>query len=209
MLRLPATFCFQNIRHVTLMARLSGWGAVPRYLGIARDDPDAVAAHLADPGDLDLLVTIGGASVGDHDHLRRVFHDLGGRTTFEKIALRPGKPTWFGRIGEMAVLGLPGNPVSALVTARLFLRTALAVLHGERLDEVRVPARLEAALPANGDRETWLRGVLDPRAGTVRPIAQQDSGFLSGLTASNVLIRRPAGAPAIQAGDRVDTLDLA
>lgn len=191
-----------------LTALVQAWGGQPRYLGIARDDVVDVREKLRAAEGLDLLVTIGGASVGDHDHLRRVFAELGGELFFEKIAIKPGKPTWFGRLGSTPVLGLPGNPVSALVMAQLCLQPAIH----RRLD-IEIPdlfrgAKLNAALPANGPRENMIRAQYDVRTGHIRPLANQDSSALSALVASNALIRRPANAPAASAGDSVSFLPL-
>jgi len=191
------------------IARLvTEWGALPRYLGIARDDPGDVRARLARARDLDLLVTIGGASVGDHDHLRSVFAELGGTLVFEKIAIKPGKPTWFGHLDATPVIGLPGNPVSAMVMARLCLKPALDSLLGVHDPAIFRTAHLNAALPANGPRETMMRARIDPETGRIGPLVNQDSSALSALAASNALIRRPANARAAKAGDTVDYLPL-
>ncbi|WP_297730492.1 molybdopterin molybdotransferase MoeA, partial [uncultured Maricaulis sp.] len=197
-----------NSNAPALAALLTQWGAAPIDLGIARDTPEAVRAALEQARDLDLLVTIGGASVGDHDHLRRVFADMGGKLAFEKIALKPGKPTWFGHLPDLPVLGLPGNPVSALVVAELVLRPAVEALLGETPRARLRPARLATSLPANGPRETWIRGRFDPETGAVRPAGRQESGLVSALATAELLIPRPIDAPARQAGDRVDILLL-
>ncbi|MEE2565103.1 molybdopterin molybdotransferase MoeA [Hyphobacterium marinum] len=191
------------------IARLvTEWGGLPRYLGIARDTPEDVRAGLAHTRDLDLLVTIGGASVGDHDHLRSVFAELGGTLVFEKIAIKPGKPTWFGHLDATPVIGLPGNPVSAMVMARLCLKPVLDSLLGVHDPAIFRTARLNAALPANGPRETMMRARIDPETGRIGPLVNQDSSALSALAASNALIRRPANAGAAKAGDTVEYLPL-
>lgn len=183
------------------------WGGDPVYLGIARDRPDAVRDALRQGRDRDMTITIGGASVGGHDHLRAVFEADGGRFAFERIAARPGKPTWFGIVEGHPVLGLPGNPVSALVMARLFLRPALARLGGGTASAVFAQAPLALALEANDWRETYLRAGRD-QDGRVAPLANQDSSALSALVQADCLIRRPAGASALAAGDRVEILPL-
>ncbi|MBO6764317.1 MAG: molybdopterin molybdotransferase MoeA [Maricaulis sp.] len=183
------------------------WGGEPVYLGIARDRPEAVRDALYHGRDGDLTVTVGGASVGGHDHLRAVFQADGGRFAFERIAARPGKPTWFGIVEGHPVLGLPGNPVSALVMARLFLRPALARLGGGAAVAVFAQAPLAVALEANDWRETYLRATRDD-AGHVAPLPNQDSSALSALVQADCLIRRPAGAQAMAVGERVEILSL-
>jgi len=184
------------------------WGGQPHYLGIARDNPLDVRQKLAAAESLDLLVTIGGASVGDHDHLRKEFSALGGRLVFEKVAIKPGKPTWFGHLGSTPVLGLPGNPVSAMVMARLCLKPAMDRFMGRENPAFFHPARLGVDLPANGPRENMIRARHDPVAGQVAPLDNQDSSALSALVAANALIRRPPNAPAASAGDSITFLPL-
>jgi len=184
------------------------WGGEPVYLGIARDTPDDVKAKLAATEDLDLVVTIGGASVGDHDHLRSTFADQGGQLAFEKVAVKPGKPTWFGQLGATHFVGLPGNPVSALVTARLFLRPAVEALTGQAISNSMSTATLGTDLPANGAREIYIRAERDPKNVTVAPLKKQDSSALSALVRSDMLIRRPIEAPAAKTGETVEILVL-
>lgn len=199
-----------NSNAVALRELIAAHGGKPRYLGIARDTKESVRTGFEKAQGADLLVTIGGASVGDHDHLKAVFADLGGTTMFDKIALKPGKPAWFGRLPDgPAVLGLPGNPVSAMVVARLLLIPAIGKLLGEtdagawrwRAATLAVP------LPPTGPRETLLRGMLEPDD-RVRPLANQDSAALSVLVAADVLIRRRAGDGEARAGDRIEVLPL-
>ena len=160
-----------------------------------------------------MLVVIGGASVGDHDHARPALKRLGLELTVEKVALRPGKPTWFGRALRRPVLGLPGNPASALVCAHLFLRPLLEAMLGRDPDLCVTPkrARLLDALPANGPREHYLRAHLSSDVAgqqTVRAFEQQDSSLLSVFAAANALIRQMPGAAAIAEGALVDVLPL-
>jgi molybdopterin molybdotransferase len=184
-------------------------GGDPVYLGIARDDPNAVRAAYAEAHGADLLVTIGGASIGDHDHVRAVFAEEGGRLAFEKINLKPGKPTWFGRLGDLPVLGLPGNPVSALVVAQLMLAPAVRRLAGESgADRLGWRTAAHATdLPPTGPRETFLRGAF-VEGGRVKALSNQDSAALSALVAADALIRRRADAPAAKAGDETEILPL-
>jgi molybdopterin molybdotransferase len=184
------------------------WGGEPVYLGIARDDPADVRAKLSSGAGLDLIVTLGGASVGDHDHLRRVFAEQGGQLDFEKIAVKPGKPTWFGKLGTSWFLGLPGNPVSSLVMARLCLRPALETLTGTSASLAFETAELGVSLRANGPRENFVRARFEPGTNRVLPLTNQDSSALSALVRANCLIRRPANAPDAQAGERVDCIKL-
>ncbi|WP_421785159.1 gephyrin-like molybdotransferase Glp [Hyphobacterium sp.] len=189
-----------------LVALVRQWGGEPAYLGIARDDPAQVREQLMKAADFDMLLTIGGASVGDHDHLRETFRAMGGQSFFEKIAIKPGKPTWFGRLGKTWVLGLPGNPVSAMVMARLCLRSLLDALLGRTESVVFQSAVLTEALDANGSREALLRAVCDRNRGSIMPVSNQDSSALSALSTANALIRRPANAASAKAGDTVACL---
>jgi len=190
------------------------WGAAARRGPLLRDDAAMIAAALsAALAESDLVVLIGGASVGDHDHARRVAHDLGARVLFDKVSLRPGKPTWFAVRDGRAILGLPGNPASALVTARLFLRPILAaMLGGDSAQAVRPHrARLTASLPANGPREAYLRAkthVDDQARLCVTPAANQDSSLVSVFTAADALIVQAANSGAAEAGALIETLSI-
>jgi len=190
-----------------LVEMVRAWGGDPVYLGIARDDAETVRRHIDAARGLDLLVTVGGASVGDHDHFKRVFSERGGRLVFEKIAVRPGKPTWFGILDGRPCLGLPGNPVSAFVIARLLLRPAAARLEGYAAATVFDRAELGAPLAANGPREAFLRARRDA-AGRVVPLDNQDSSALSALVRSDCLVRRPIDAEPAVPGDMADILPL-
>jgi molybdopterin molybdotransferase len=193
---------------------IASWGGIPHRLGLEKDDVTAIA-RAAEQGlaQNDLLVVIGGASVGDHDHARPALQRLGLTLMVEKVALRPGKPTWFGRAGPRPVLGLPGNPASALVCAHLFLRPMLDALLGRDPNINVTPrrARLAEALPANGPREHYLRARLSSDAdghASVRAFEQQDSSLLSVFASANALIRLMPHAPAIAGGELVDVLSL-
>jgi molybdopterin molybdotransferase len=197
-----------------LAALIEAWGGSPNRLALEKDDTAAIA-RAAERGlaQSDLLVVIGGASVGDHDHARPALQRLGLELSVQKVALRPGKPTWFGRAGQCPVLGLPGNPASALVCAHLFLRPLLEVMLGRDSDHCVAlrRARLVEDLPANGPREHYLRARLSADAqgqATVRAFEKQDSSLLSVFASANALIRLPANAPALAAGDLVDVLPL-
>lgn len=193
-----------------LAAFVRAGGGDPLVLPIARDDPDVIAAAAGVPADL--LVTTGGASVGVHDLVQAGLGQRGLAVDFWKIAMRPGKPLMFGLLGATPVLGLPGNPVSALVCALLFLRPALARLGGlADTDLTTEPARLGAPLPANDRRQDHLRARLAPGPdGT--PIAtafeRQDSAMLRLFAAADALILRAPHAEAAPAGAAVQVIRL-
>lgn len=195
-----------------IAALVARWGGVPHRLQLEKDDPSAIA-RAAEQGlkESDLLVLVGGASVGDHDHARPALLKLGLEMRINKIALRPGKPTWFGHALGRPVLGLPGNPASALVCAQLFLCPLLQVMLGREAETMPRRARLADALPANGNREHYLRARLfsdDQGVLRVEAFERQDSSLLSVFAAANALIRLPAGAPALEQGALVDVLPL-
>ncbi len=184
--------------------------ADPVLLGIAADRAEAIAAALARAQDCDAIVTIGGASVGDHDLVRPALLAAGGEIDFWRVAIRPGKPLMAGTLGHRVVLGLPGNPASAFVTGLLFL-LPLARALGGRVDPLPEPlsARLAAPLPANGNRRDHLRATLTTRNGerwaTASP--RQDSSLLSVLAQADALIVRPEHAGAAAIGDAIEILD--
>ncbi|WP_375403358.1 molybdopterin molybdotransferase MoeA [uncultured Sphingomonas sp.] len=175
-------------------------------LGILPDDLASMRSTFANIH-ADLLVTTGGASVGDHDLVRPALEAAGGTVDFWRIALRPGKPMMAGRLRGTLVLGLPGNPVSAFVTALLFVRPAIARLAGAADPLPRTnTATLGEDLPANGVRADYLRA--EHRAGRVYASTIQDSSMLLTLARSTCLIVRPPHAPAAMAGDSAEILDL-
>ena len=155
-----------------------------------------------------MVVVTGGASVGERDFARAMFEDCGLELAFSKVEMKPGKPVWMGRALGKMVVGLPGNPTSALVTARLFLAPLLAGLTG--LDPKTALAwrreALAAALPATGDRETFYRAGRGPKG--LEPFSDQDSGSQMVLAQADVLVRRRPGAPAAKAGEAVEILDF-
>jgi molybdopterin molybdotransferase len=176
-------------------------------LGPVRDDLGSLrrAFDRAAAADADVIVTIGGASVGDHDLIRPALAEWGAAVDFWRVAIKPGKPLLVARkakegAGNQIVLGLPGNPASSHVTAFLFLLPLLRALAGATATlPLPVTARLAAPLPAGGSRREFLRGRWDGTC--VAGHALQDSGALAALAAANALIDRPAGAPAAEAGD--------
>ena len=183
-----------------LPIELVDMGILPDRLDTLRDAFASVRA--------DLLVTTGGASVGDHDLIRPALLAAGGSIDFWRVALRPGKPMLAGQLGEALVLGLPGNPVSAFVTAVLFVRPLIAHLAGadEPLPRTRT-AVLGEDLPANNGRTDYLRAV--EHNGHVYAASLQDSSMLLTLARSTCLVVRPADAPAASAGDSAEVLDIA
>jgi molybdopterin molybdotransferase len=154
----------------------------------------------------DLVVVTGGASVGEKDFAKAMFETAGLELIFSKVAIKPGKPVWLGRAGGRLVMGLPGNPSSAMVTARLLLAPLIAGLVGQRPALSWGKAPLAAPLPACGDRETFVRAAWDGEA--VRPADYQDSGAQKTLADAELLIRRRIAAPAAEAGELVEIIDF-
>jgi molybdopterin molybdotransferase len=174
-------------------------GGEPLDLGIAPDSREAIAAAVERARDAGahVVVTLGGASVGDHDLVHEVLTGLGMTLDFWKIAMRPGKPLMVGKLGGIHVLGLPGNPVSSLVCAHLFLRPLLAKLGGrEYVPDIR-DAVLGAAMKANDHRRDYVRARVEDRDGrpVATPFSTQDSSMLRTLAEANCLIVREAGTP--------------
>ena len=197
---------------IALAALVETWGGSATRLTAAADNAQVIAASVADI-EADLIVTVGGASVGDHDLVKPAMTRLGLSLRVETIAIRPGKPTWFGTLGDgRRVLGLPGNPASALVCAELFLRPLLAALTGRDPAPALMAAHLAAPLPPNGPREHWMRASLsinpEGRA-IVTAFPDQDSSLVGVFSRADALVRRRANATAASAGDIVDILPLA
>jgi len=195
--------------NATMLAALLGaLGCEVADLGIVHDDLGALGVAIDGARDFDLLITTGGASVGDRDLVRPALIAAGATIDFWKVALRPGKPLMAGRQGDQMILGLPGNPVSALVTARLFAVPLVRAMMGDAapVDPLR-QATLTVPVRAGGDRAEYLRGIADGDG--VRPLTGQDSGALGALAMATLLILRPGQAPPAAAGDTVDILDLA
>jgi len=207
----PGPYQIFDAGTAALVALAAGWGAQARRLKPVRDDIDATVAAVKDEA-CDLVVTVGGASVGDHDLVKPALRALGLELAVESINLRPGKPTWFGRLADgRRVLGLPGNPASSLVCAELFLQPLLAAMQGAPAELSLIRARAAAALPKNGPREHWMRARLSSDAdGVVRaePFADQDSSLVSVFARADALVRRPGGAAAIEAGELIEALPL-
>ena len=193
---------------ISLAAAVQACGGEPIDLGIAADNRDALAAMAAGARGADFLVTTGGASVGEHDLVREVLGQQGLELDFWKIAMRPGKPLIFGRIANVPMLGLPGNPVSTLVCATIFLVPALERMQGLAPSAGPAPsAVLARPLPANDRRQDYLRATLShggDGALTATPFDRQDSSMLATLAHADCLVVRPPLAPAAPAGARVE-----
>ena len=197
---------------IALAAAVRSWGAEAVEIGIASDETGAIAAAADQARGADLLITSGGASVGDHDLVQAGFAERDFKTDFWRIAMRPGKPLMFGHIGELPVVGVPGNPVSALVCAMLFVRPAIRKMLGmagaaPEFDR----ARLTVAMAANDKREEYGRGRLERAADgalMVTPFSAQDSAMQKLLAHADCLIRRAPHASAAAVGEEVEIVRL-
>ncbi len=206
----PGRFQIYDSGVPALAAMIAGWGGEVIRARPVRDDMAAVIAALKS-AKADLIVTVGGASVGDHDLVRAAAQALGLELRVESVNVRPGKPTFFGVLADgRRLLGLPGNPASAFVCAEMFLKPILAAYQGAPTEPATITARLAQALPANGSREHWMRAKLSHADGgvTVAPYRDQDSSLVSVFAMSDALMRRLAGAPAAAAGEVVEVLPL-
>lgn len=195
-----------------LCAFVTAHGGEAVDLGVVKDDAGALLAVAERAKDLDLLVTSGGVSVGDYDVVKGALSSAGFKVGFHKIAMRPGKPLLYGRLKNLPVLGLPGNPVSALVCAVLFLSSAIARLQGlAGAAPETSAARLGTALPANDGRTDHLRATLSRDAAgwlVATPFPKQDSGMVSALARAQALIVREPQAAAAAVGDVVSIIEL-
>lgn len=192
-----------------LAALINAWGGEARIDPIAHDSRAALTAALDRAADADLIVTLGGASVGDHDLVREVFGEEGLDLSFYRVAIRPGKPLMAGRVRGKPMIGLPGNPVSALVLAHILLRPVMDAFCGlPPAPAARITARLGSPLKANGPREHYIRARLEEteEGVTAFPFPSQDSSLLSILASSNGLIIHPANAPAAEVGETLSAL---
>ena len=190
-----------------LSALLEAEGADCRMLPIARDTEPALKAAFELAASADLVVTIGGASVGDHDLVGKVAGHLGMDRSFYKVRMRPGKPLMAGHISGTPMIGLPGNPVSSMVCGHVFLRPAIRAMLGLGKSPLpRGTAPLAAAIPRNGPREHYMRALRDGTA--VRAFDRQDSSLLSVLAAAHCLIVRAPEDPARMKAEMVEVIDL-
>ncbi len=190
-----------------LAALVEQHGAEARMLPIARDNRASLEAAFALCEGADMVVTIGGASVGDHDLVAQVAGDLGLERAFYKIAMRPGKPLMAGKMMGIPMLGLPGNPVSSMVCGHVYLLPAIRAMLGFPPESrPRLQATLTCDMPANGPREHYMRARV--QAGQITPFDRQDSALLTVLADANALLIRPVDAPGISKGQTVDYIPL-
>ncbi|MBD8875897.1 gephyrin-like molybdotransferase Glp [Roseibium polysiphoniae] len=200
--------------HAGVAALVEDCGGTALDLGISPDEPVAMAGHVrrAIEAKADILVTLGGASVGDHDLVQDVLGAQGMNLAFWRIAMRPGKPLMAGHLGPMKVLGLPGNPVSSLVCALLFLKPLIGAMLGQEIGPgVETEAVLASPIGENDRRQDYVRaelGKTDDGRLMVTPFAKQDSSMLALLAKSGALIIRPPHAKPLPAGATVPILKL-
>ena len=197
---------------VGLAALIEAQGGEPMSLGIAQDTAESIVTLASTGKGADILVTVGGASVGERDLVSAALRSGGMELDFWKIAMRPGKPLLYGRLGNQRVLGVPGNPVAALICGLVFLVPMLHRLLGLR-EHGREPqeAVLGQALEANGPREHYMRATSTWRSGGERlviPLAAQDSALMADFARADCLIVRPPDAPALAQGERVMIIPL-
>ncbi len=201
----PNQIINSNTYALAALIRTRGGEAID--LGIARDNEPSIRAQIGQAKGADMLITIGGASVGVRDLVKGVLESEGMKLDFWKIAMQPGKPLIFGTMAEMPVIGLPGNPVSAYVCAALFLIPAIDRFLGRTPPGlIPFPARLGCPLPANGSRQLYLRGKIGhdfDGALTAYPYDRQDSSLMTVLAEADCLILRPPHFPESKAGDPV------
>ena len=192
-----------------LSAFVKSCGAEAVDLGIAIDKPGAVSNAIMAATNLDMVVTTGGASVGIHDHIVDDLAD--GTLDFWKIAMRPGKPLIWGKIGKTPLLGLPGNPVSTAVCALVFLTPAISKIGGGTYQQQLFSATITSDLPENDQRQDYMRASLesgDDGLTLVRPAHRQDSSMMATLAHANAFIVRPPFDPPLTAGDTVTILPM-
>jgi molybdopterin molybdotransferase len=194
-----------------LSAMATAWGSEVINLGIIKDSLKATEAAIRKAKTADILITTGGASVGDHDYVQQAFKNCDIKIDFWKIALRPGKPLMFGTKGKLRVIGLPGNPVSALVCARLFLKPLLDAMQGVSDERSIVRARLGSPLPANDGRQDYLRATLTiapDGTRTATAFSKQDSSMQRALRNADCLIIREPNGSELAAGALISVLLL-
>jgi len=189
----------------TLDALIRRAAAEPLNLGVARDTRDSLREHLRGSAGADLLVTTAGVSVGEHDLVREVLQELGGELTFWRIGMRPGAPVGFGSLSGVPWIGLPGNPVSTMVTFELFVRPAIRRLQGHALPFRRtVPVTVREAITLGPRLRHYLRAIVEGEE--ARLTGPQGSGILTSMARANALLIVPADMPAVAAGTELQAL---
>ena len=190
-----------------LKALLNKWGAISHILPIAKDNKTVLEKTLDLAVPADLVITIGGASVGDHDHVSEVFHKIKVKHSFYKVAMKPGKPILAGQNDNTIFVGLPGNPVSALVCAHLFLKPLIGKMLGTKeLNNIEKKGLLQNDLPKNGVRKHFMRAFL--RDGQLVVSKKQDSSLLSVLQKANALVIRQPNEPPAKKGNLIPYIEL-
>jgi len=195
----------------TLQAAVQAMGAIPVYLGIAGDTPQSLRAALGRARDCDMIITSAGISVGEFDYVRDVLAALGADMKFWRVRMRPGAPIGFGLLGGTPWLGLPGNPVSTLVTFELFARPAIRKMMGHaRLFRRPVPVVLEEAVTVNAELTHFLRATIthSGSGATARLTGPQSSGILTSMSLANALLVVPAGRKRVDAGETLHAIPL-
>lgn len=207
---MPAPGQIISSNDLAIAALVRQAGADPIILPLARDTRDSLKAGFRAAENADLLITIGGASVGDHDLIGAVARDTGLQCAFHKVAMRPGKPLMAGRLDHMAMIGLPGNPVSAIVCGILFAQPLIMAMQGLSPVQQVWKARLGCDLGPEGNRQHYLRSCLDDGADlpVIQPFSNQDSARLSVMARADALLIRPANDPPRKTGEIVDFLRL-
>jgi molybdopterin molybdotransferase len=196
---------------ITLAAMIEAWGGSSLDLGVIPDREEAFAEIIPALSDVDLVVTLGGASVGERDLVRQSLGEGGMKLDFWKIAMRPGKPLMFGQINDAPLLGLPGNPVSSAVCAVLFVRAVINRLQGLDPNPPEFPAVLKDSLDANDQRQDYLRATMSWRADgrlEVTPARRQDSAMFALFARADCLIKRRPFAKNAAKGDLVTIIPL-
>ncbi len=189
-----------------MKAAIAAWGGEPLLLDLALDSKESLAARVRDARNADVLLTIGGASVGEHDLVRGALEDMGARFKVLKAAMRPGKPVMFGFLDNQRILSLPGNPAAAVICARVFLRPLLDRFLGRGRSDEPHTVRLAVPVEANGEREHYMRAQLSKDG--VAPLADQDSSLMNKFAKADCLLVRPARGPALPAGALVPVIPL-
>lgn len=206
----PGTIADTNSWALAALVREAG--GTPRLCPLVRDDPAKLRAAIREAARADLIVSTGGVSVGEHDHVKAVLAELGAELSFWRVAMKPGKPVALARLGETPYYGLPGNPVSAMVAFLLFVRPAVRAAMGARapFDLPRLRARLGAPLSVRGERRSYLRARVGSDRGALvaTPMPRQGSHVLSSLAGAGGLIVVEPGEHALAAGEEVEVLLL-